>query len=117
MAQPLTLDDVRDLLLSLPGVEEGAAYGAPAFRVRGRQLAGLKPQDGVLGLRVGFDERELLMEIDPEAFYVTDHYRSYPAVLVRIAKVDPLTLRRLIVQRWREIAPWAMVKAFDAQNR
>lgn len=116
MAKSMTVDDVRQFLLSLPEVQEGAAYGAPAFRVRGKQLAGLKPQEGVIGLRVGFDERDLLMEMAPKAFYVTDHYRSYPAVLVRIAEVDPHMLRQLIVQRWREIAPKALVKAFDAQN-
>lgn len=114
MAEPMTLEDLRAFLLCLPGVEEGTAYGHPAFRVKGRQLLGLKIEEGAAGLRVGFDERELLMEADPEAFYVTDHYRAYPAVLVRIAKVDPEQFRRMIVRRWREVAPRALVKAFDA---
>jgi hypothetical protein len=116
MAKPLTVEDLRRFLLTLPGVEEGTAYGHPAFRVKGKQLLGLKVEDGAVGLRVGFDERELLIEADPEAFYVTDHYRSYPAVLVRLAKADPEQLRRMIVRRWREVAPKALVKAFDAEN-
>jgi hypothetical protein len=116
MTKPLTLEGLRRFLLTLPGVEEGTAYGHPAFRVKGKQLLGLKVEDGAAGLRVGFDERELLMEADPEAFYVTDHYRSYPAVLIRIAKVDPEMFRRMIMRRWREVAPKALVKAFDAEN-
>jgi hypothetical protein len=116
MAEPLTLEDLRRFLLSLPEVEAGTSYGAPAFRVRGKVLVGLKAEEAVVGLRVGFDERELLIEADPEAFFVTDHYRAYPAVLVRLAKVDPDLLRRIIVRRWREIAPKALVKAFDAEN-
>jgi hypothetical protein len=116
MTKPLTLEDLRAFLLALPGVEEGTAYGHPAFRVKGRQLLGLKVEEGAAGLRVGFDERDLLLEADPETFYVTDHYRSYPTVLIRIAKVDPEQFRRMIVRRWREVAPKALVKAFDAQN-
>jgi hypothetical protein len=116
MAKPMTIEDLRAFLLALPGVEEGTAYGHPAFRVKGKQLLGLKVADGAAGLRVGFDERELLMEADPEAFYVTDHYRAYPAVLVRIAKVDPQMFHRMIVRRWSEVAPKALVKAFDADN-
>ena len=117
MAQPLTVADVRAFLLSLPGVEEGTSYGAPAFRVRGKPLAGLKAPDGVLGLRMGFDEREMWMQVAPEAFFVTPHYQAHPSVLVRIGQVDPDLLRRLILQRWRDLAPRALVKAFDLENR
>jgi len=116
MTKPLTLEDLRRFLLSLPEVEAGTSYGAPAFRVRGKVLIGLKPEEGVLGLRVGFDERELLIEADPEVFFVTDHHRAYPAVLLRIAKADPEVVRRMIVRRWREVAPKTLVKAFDAEN-
>jgi hypothetical protein len=117
MDEPLTMADVREFLLSLPGVEEGTSYGAPAFRIRGKALAGLKAQDGVVGLRMGFDEREMWMQVAPEAFFVTAHYRAHPSVLVRIGQVDPDLFRRLIVQRWRDLAPKALVKAFDMQNR
>ena len=32
----MTHDDVRALLLSFPGVEDGVSYGEPSFKVAGR---------------------------------------------------------------------------------
>lgn len=95
----------RQAALALPGVEEGTSYGTPAFRVGKAFLARLH-EDGVsLVVKLGFDEREMLMEADPQTFYITDHYRGYPMMLVNLARVDEPSLRRLLLQTWREIAP------------
>ena len=53
-------------------------------------------------------------DIDPETFYITDHYRGYPAVLVRLASVDPEGLRVLLEQAWRSKAPKGLIAHFDA---
>jgi hypothetical protein len=113
---PLSFDDVRAIALGLPGVEEGSSYGTPGFRVRGKLLARLKEDGTSLVVRISFDERELLMEAEPETFYITDHYRAWPTMLVRLSQVDPGTLKRLLVQHWREIAPKTLVKAYDAER-
>ena len=34
----MTHDDVRALLLSFPGVEDGVSYGEPSFKVAGKFL-------------------------------------------------------------------------------
>src|SRR5262249_39343218 len=118
MAKPSAKDvqKVRRIALALPGVEQGTSYGTTAFRVSGKWLARIH-EDGVsLVIRVDFGEREILMEIDPNTFYITDHYRAYPAMLVRIATVDPRELRRLFEQRWRAVAPKRLVKELDAQK-
>jgi hypothetical protein len=76
-----TFDTVREIALSLPGVEEGTSYGTAAFRVRGKFLARLREDGETLALRIGMDEREVLMRADPEVFFITDHYAGSPAVL------------------------------------
>ena len=91
--------------LALPGVEEGLSYGTPALRVGKKLLARLKEDGETLVLKIGFDEREMLMEAEPASFFITDHYRGYPSVLVRLANVHPATLARLLEQAWREAAP------------
>lgn len=79
---------VRRLLLALPGVEAGRSYGLPSFLLRGKFLARFRDDDTVLVVKVGtMDERDLLLQLDPVAFFVTDHYRDYPAVLIRLAAV------------------------------
>ena len=48
-----TFDTVREIALSLPGVEEGTSYGTAAFRVRGKFLARLREDGETLALRIG----------------------------------------------------------------
>jgi hypothetical protein len=50
-----TFDTVREIALSLPGVEEGTSYGTAAFRVRGKFLARLREDGETLALRIGMD--------------------------------------------------------------
>ena len=108
---PLTFDDVRRIALALPGVEEGTSYGTPAFKVKGKFLSRLKEDCETLVVKIGFDERDILMAANPETFYITDHYLGYPAVLVRLATVDPDDLRELFEGAWRLVAPKRLVAA------
>jgi hypothetical protein len=111
---PVTLDTVRRLALALPAVEEGLSYGTPAFRVRGKLFARLREDGDSLVVKIDFDEREILMLADPQTFYITDHYRNYPAMLVRLSVVRPAVLRGLLEDAWRREAPKRLVATFDA---
>ena len=107
--ESVTFDTVRQLALALPGVEEGLSYGTPAFRVRGKLLARLREDGDSLVVKIDFAEREVLMEADPQTFYITDHYRNYPALLVRLSTVDVDALRELLEDAWRRAAPKRLV--------
>ncbi len=108
--KPLEWSDVRRIMASLPGTVETTSYGTPSFKLGTKFLTRLK-EDGVsLVVRVGMDEREMLMEADPETFYITEHYRPYPAMLVRLDRVEEATLRRLLQQHWRSVAPKKFLK-------
>lgn len=113
--------EVVELASSLPGVEEGAAYGAPALKVRGKliacQPANARTRDDgrVLVLfNVGLEERAALVEAEPELFFFNDHFRDYPAVLVRLPGVTPDRIRPYLERSWRLRAPKRAVAAFDA---
>jgi hypothetical protein len=86
--------------LALPGVEESTAYGAPALKVHGKLLACVPThrtaEPGSLAVRVGFNDRAELLAAAPDAYYVTDHYLGYSAVLVRLSRVTPDVLRDLL---------------------
>jgi hypothetical protein len=113
-AGPVSYDRVREIALALPGVEDGTSYGTPALKVRGRLLVRLKEDGETIVLMVDFELRDMLMKADPETFYITDHYRGYPAVLVRLASVDPEGLQVLLEQAWRSKAPKGLIARFDA---
>jgi hypothetical protein len=112
-APPVSFDAVRKLALALPGVEEGSSYGTPALKVRGKLFVRLKEDGETIVLKADFELRDLLMQTDRETFYITDHYRNYPYVLVRLASVDPGALPGLLEQAWRATAPKALVTRFD----
>ena len=96
---------VRRLLLERPGVMEGRSYGLPSFLLNGRFLARFRDDDTVLVLQLAtIGEREVLMELDERSFFFTDHYRNYPAVLVRLAEVPPSLLGDVITECWEHVA-------------
>jgi hypothetical protein len=104
-ARGVGLEDARRLILRLPGVSEGRSYGLPAFLLNGRFLARFRDGDTVLVLQLAtIDDRDFLMQLDPGAFFFTEHYRDYPAVLVRLADVPPTLLAKLVTDSWRHVS-------------
>jgi hypothetical protein len=101
----LTFAEVRALASALPGVEEGTSYRTPALKVAGKLLARLREDGETLVVRVEPDARELLLQGDPEAFFLTDHYAGHPWVLVRLPCVDRTALAALLEEAWRLVAP------------
>src|SRR6476659_6083698 len=91
-AKKVTFDTVREIGLALPDVEDGTAYGALALKLHGRLLACVainkSAEPDSLMVRTDFDERDALLAEDPKTYYVTDHYVKYPAVLVRLSRIQ-----------------------------
>lgn len=111
----MTRDEVHAIVMSFPEVEESPSYGKPAYKAFGKFFTRLRDDNESLVLGgVGFDEREMLMEAEPETFFVTDHYKSYPYVLARRTSLDPGSFREMLKRRWRELAPKKYLKTYDA---
>jgi hypothetical protein len=101
----VTFATVRRIALALPGVEEGVSFRTPAFKVGGKLVARLREDDDELVVRTRVREREAWLEKDPEAFFVTDHYLRYPAMLVRLSRVRKADLECLLRGAWEMTAP------------
>jgi hypothetical protein len=104
------LEFIRRILLPMPGVTEGTAYGTPAFHVKKKFMLRLKEDNETLA--VYNEEREKWIGKDPDVFFVTAHYLNYPFVLVNLAKVEPADLEQLLIDAWFYRAPVALVKAY-----
>ena len=107
--RPPTFDTVCEIARALPGAEESTSYGTPAFKVKGKLFARFHQDGESLVISVDFDEREEMMNAAPEKFYITDHYRNYPWMLVRLSEATPEELRDLLLGSWRRAAPKQMV--------
>ena len=105
-----TWSAVCEVALRLPGVEQGVSYGTPALHVCKKFLARLKEDGETIAIRVDLADRDVLLEVDPEAFYLTDHYRPYPAMLVRLKHVRLDMLEQILENTWRRQAPKRLVR-------
>jgi hypothetical protein len=101
----VTIEELRQVALSLPKVEEGTSYGTLAFRVGKKFLVRLREDNESIALKCGFDLRDVLLTADPVTFFTTDHYRGYPTVLVHLEKIDAGRLRDVLTEAWRRLAP------------
>ncbi len=54
-----------------------------------------------------------LLAADLAKFFTDDHYRGFPAVLVRLPALDADELAELIEEAWRIQAPKTVAQAFD----
>jgi hypothetical protein len=100
----LTWAQVVRLALKFPGVETGECFNTPALYVRKKFLARLKEDGESVAIKVDFADRDILLELDPKAFYLTDHYRAYPMFLVRMKHVRIDMFERIFEGAWRKYA-------------
>lgn len=108
----MTEDEFRTLIFSFPGVEPGTSYGHASFKLNGKFFTRVRAEDGSAVLQdVPPDEREALMQAEPEVFHLTDHYRNYPMVLARLAPASVDQVRGLLERSWRRRAPKRLLKA------
>ncbi|MDB5439246.1 MAG: hypothetical protein JWM33_1673 [Caulobacteraceae bacterium] len=102
----MTEAEFRAIVLAYPGVEERPYYGKPTLMAYGKFFARVRAEDNSAILsEIGLDERDLLLEAEPETFHITEHYRNWPYVLARLETLDPDQLRGFLTRRWRKVAP------------
>jgi hypothetical protein len=91
---------VTKLALALDGVTEATVYGAPGFKLRGKMVACTpthrSAEPNSLAVSISFEQRELLVAEAPATYYVKEHYRNYPVVLVRLGQIDAGALGDLL---------------------
>jgi hypothetical protein len=108
-----SFDDIREIAHRLPGVVDGSSYGTPALKVGGKLLARLHQSMDCVVLRSDLLDREILLQSAPDAFFITDHYRDYPWILVRLGVVEKRALPDLIERAWRLVASKTLIKKYD----
>jgi hypothetical protein len=108
----VTWKQLSKLGRALPDVEEGTWYRTPALNVRGRSFVRLK-EDGrsVVFILESVDEQQFLLESQPDVYFITDHYRGYPAVLARLTALRVAECRLMLKRGWRLKAPRDLLPA------
>ena len=110
-------DKVTRLATKLPDVDVDRSYGTPALKTKGKLIARLRSEvEGGLALKCELLDREMLLQADSAAFYITDHYADYPMVLINLAKVRWDAMPGLLEGAWRMCATKAAIKRFESSS-
>lgn len=109
----ITFDLIKEIAAAFPGTEESTSYGTPAIKVGKKLVLRLhNKEDAIVMLLDSVEEQQRLIAADPMAFYITDHYVGYAAVLVRPV-VDESEFRALFEQSWRRVARKRDIEAYE----
>lgn len=114
---------LRRLALALPEIVDAGSEARFAFEVGGKGVAWsflerLRPKAprvprlDILAVRCALARKEMLIEAAPDRFFEDDHYRGYPAVLVRLDIIEADELEGLLADAWKLVASKTLAKRY-----
>ena len=112
---PVTLDDVRDIALTLPRAYEATVREATKFRVGSIVFAAVSPDETRLGFGFPREERAALVESEPDKFLLPrPSDLRYQWVAARMEALDVEELRELIIDAWTMCVPKSVAASYLA---
>src|SRR3954447_5232315 len=102
----VTTAEVRRLALSLPRTTEGLVRDSVRFRIGRIVYLAFSPDETDMGFAFPKEEREALVESDPEKFQMprTSDLR-FNWVVARLDRLDAAEMVELVVDAWRMCVP------------
>lgn len=89
-------------------------YGQPALKVDGKWFACVPSHKSAeadsLAIHTSFEQRAELLAGAPDVYYIKDHYKNYPVVLVRLKRVRPEELKDLLAMSYRSVVKASLSK-------
>ena len=102
----VTIDDVRDLALSLPRTVEALVREQVRFRVGRIVYVGFLRDETLMGFAFPKEERAALIASEPEKFMIPKlSDQRYNWLVVRLAAIDVAEMRELVLDAWRMVVP------------
>lgn len=99
----------------LPDIVETTSYGTPALKT-GKKLLTRVKDAGTAVLMCPLDEKEMLLQAAPGVYFETDHYKGWPALLVRMDAVSDDELRHRLERTWSTQVSKTKAKACLAER-
>jgi hypothetical protein len=124
-----TMDDVERLTAGLPEVTEGTRFGRRTWFVGTKGFAWERPfskadikrfgeqpvpAGPILAVRTAdLTEKDSVLAEGRPGFFTIPHFDGYPALLIRLAAVEPDDLREAVTDGWLAVAPPAVAALLD----
>lgn len=110
-----TWDDVVEIAMRYPEVEETTSWRTPSLKVKGRFFARLRTEaEGGLAIVCDPAEKAALLASGDPAFYTTRHYDGSAMIIIDLDRIDEPRLTELIEDAWLLKAPVRVRKAWEA---
>ena len=112
----MTIDDVRALASRLPRSYEVVVRGRVKFRVGRIVYLAFSRDETVMGFAFPKEEREAALETYPEKFMRPEPADlRYSWLVVRLAALDEVEMRELVLDAWRMVVPKRLAAASDEE--
>lgn len=97
--------------------DKGFVWERPLGKKDIATLGAAAPDGDILGAHVAdLGVKAALIADDPDVYFTTPHFDNYPAILVRLERIDTAQLDELITDAWLLRAPKRLAKSYlDAQ--
>jgi hypothetical protein len=102
----VTIDDVRELALSLPRTTEALVRDRVKFRIGRIVYIAFSRDETQMGCGFPKEEREALIESEPDKFLMPNKGDlRYNWIEVRLDAIDHAEMRELVLDAWRMCVP------------
>jgi hypothetical protein len=103
--------EAHKIALSVSGTYQKLYFNKPSIFHGDDFIAVVHDKHPAVVLRVSSVEmRDMMLEAEPRLFYITDHYRKFPFVLVRLSALTRTVLKDMLVGRAAQLAALPPIK-------
>ncbi len=128
----VSIENVAETALGLPGVSEGTRYGDRTWFVAGKGFVSERPFSKADIKRFGdasppagpiiavatedLGEKEALLAARPDLFFTIAHFDGFAALLLRLDGLTKKRLQEVVVDAWLACAPTPVAEEFVASQ-
>ncbi len=110
----VSVDEIRQVALSLPRTEERLVRDRVTFRIGRIVYASISADETLMGFGFPREERAALVAAEPDKFLMPiPSDERFQWVRVRLAAIDATEMTELVTDAWRMCAPKRIVAAHD----
>jgi hypothetical protein len=116
-SKSVTIDAVRTFASGLPRTTEALVQGRVKFRVGRIVYLSFSRDEAVMGFAFPKEWRDALVASEPDKFMLpSSGDLRYNWALVRLAALDPVEMREIVLDAWAMVVPKRLAASFAASQ-
>ncbi len=113
----ISIAAARQMILSLPEVEEKSHFGRPDFRIRNKIFASLHEDKHCVMVKLSILDQSVFCAFDPLIIFpVPGGWGQKGATLVNLKRVRKSVLMDALITAWKTVAPPSLLKKYFTEQ-